>query len=86
MDDFNVCVEESTMSGFCDTFCLKSLIEDAICYRTPENSSSIDLILTDNPRSFQNYCLIEKGLSDFHRMVVTVIKTSFERLKPRVKN
>ena len=52
MDDFNVCVEESTMSGFCDTFGLKSLIEDAICYRTPENSSSIDLILTDNPRSF----------------------------------
>ena len=28
----------------------------------------------------------QDGLSDFHRMVVTVMKTSFERLKPRVIN
>ena len=39
-----------------------------------------------NPCSFQNYCVIETGLLDFHRMVVTVLKTSFERLKPTVIN
>ena len=67
--DFNVCVEEICMPGFCDTFGLKSLIKNAACYKNPENPSSIDLILTNNPRSFQNSCVIGKGLSDFHRMV-----------------
>ena len=81
---FNVCLEEISMLGFCDTFDLKSLIKDVTGYKNPENSSSIDLILTNNPLSFQNSCVIETGLSDFHRMVVTVMKTSFERLKPRV--
>ena len=33
MADFNVCMEEINMSGFCDTFGLKSLIKDATCYK-----------------------------------------------------
>ena len=82
--DFNVCVEEISMSWFCDTFGLKSLIKDATCYKNPENPSSIDLILTNDPRHFQKSCFIKTDLSDFHRTVVTVIKTSFERLKPSV--
>ena len=69
------------MSGFCDTFGLKRLIKDATCYKNRENSGSIDLILTNNPLSFQYSCVIETGLSDFHRMVVTVMETSFERLQ-----
>ena len=44
--DFNLSVEETSISGFCDTFGLKSLIKDATCYKNPEKSSSIDLILT----------------------------------------
>ena len=78
--DFNVCVEEFYMSGFYDTFDLKSLRKDATCYKT------FDLILTNNQFSFQSSCVIETGLSNFHRMVVTVMKTSFERLKSRVIN
>ena len=46
--DFNVCVDEISMSGFCDTFDLKSLIKDTTCYKNPENPSSIDLILINN--------------------------------------
>ena len=84
--DFNVCVEEISMSGFCNTFGLKSLKKGATYYKNSENPSSINLILTNNPRSFQNSCVIETGLSDFHRMVATVMKTSFERLKPRLIN
>ena len=59
------------MSGFCVTFGLKSLIKDATCYKNPENPSSIDLILTNNPCTVQNSCVIETGLSDFHRILVT---------------
>ena len=55
-------------------------------YKKTENPSIIGLILTNNPRSFLNSCVIETNLLDFHRIVVTVTKTSFERLKPRVLN
>ena len=57
--DFYVCVEQISMSGFFDTLGLKSLLKDATLYKNRENPSSIDLILTNNPRSFQNPCVIE---------------------------
>ena len=50
MGDFNVCMEEISMSGFCDTFGLKSLTKEATWCQNLENPSSIDLILTNNPR------------------------------------
>ena len=30
--------------------------------------------------------MIEAGLSDFHMMTVTVMKTTYEKLKPRIVN
>ena len=68
------------------TFGLKSFIKDSTCYKNLEKSSNIDVILTHNLRSFQNLCVIDTDLSNFHRRVVTVMKTYFERLKPSVIN
>ena len=36
--------------------------------------------------SFQNSCAFETGLSEFHRMTVTVMKMRFQNLQPRVIN
>ena len=68
----------------CHTFGLKSLIKDATCYKNPENLNSIDFTIRNNSRSFRNFCVIKTDLLDFHRMVVTVTKTLFERSKPTV--
>ena len=54
------------------------------CYKNPDRSSHIDLILTNCSRSFQNSCVIETGLSDFYKMVVTVMKTTSRKLEPRI--
>ena len=51
LGDFEVCVEDSSLSEFCDTHDLKSLIREPTCYKNPENSSCIDLILTNRPCS-----------------------------------
>ena len=72
------------MSSFCDTFDLTSLIKEPICYKNPDNPSCIDLILTSKPLRFQNSCVAETGLSDFHRMILTVTKMTLQKLKPRV--
>ena len=72
------------MKVFSDSYVFKNLMKDATCYKNPENPSCIDLILTNNPNSFQNSKVIETGLSDFHKMMVTVMKTTFEKLKPNI--
>ena len=84
--DFNVEPDSKEMSSFCDTFDLTSLIKEPTCYKNPDNLSYIDLILTNKPSSSQNSCIAETGLSDFHRMILTVTKMAFQKLKPTVIN
>ena len=84
--DFNVEANNSTMSVFSDTYNLKNLIKEPTCYKNPNKPSCIDLMLTNKPRSFKHSCVIKTGLSDFHRMIVTVMKATFEKLQPRVVN
>ena len=84
--DFNVEANNSAMSGFSDTYNLRNLIKNPTCYKNPNKTSFIDLMLTNKPRSFKHSCIIEAGWSDFHRMTVTVMKATFEKLQPRVVN
>ena len=86
IDDFNIEAGNKEMSSVCDTFDLASLIKEPTCYKNPDNPSCIDLILTNKPLSFQNSYVAETGLSDFHRMILTVTKMTFQKLKARVIN
>ena len=42
--------------------------------------------MANKPQNFQHSCVIEAGLSDFHKMPVTAMKTFFKKLQPRVVN
>ena len=68
------------MKSFCESYNLTNLIKQPTCLKNPEKPSCIDLILTNRPKSFQTTCVIETGLSDFHRMTVSVLKI----LPPRI--
>ena len=43
----------------------------------------IDLFLTNSPLCFQNTTWVFTGLSDFHKTIMTVSKTTFTNSKPR---
>ena len=73
--DFNVSIDDPHIESFCESYRFKSLIKDPTCFKNPESPSCIDLISTNNPYSFQNSWVIETGLSDFHKMIVSVTKT-----------
>ena len=77
MGDFNTEVTQTSMKVFCDSYEFKNLVKDATCYKNTENPSCIDLILTNNLSSFQNSGVVETGLYDFHKVTVTVMKTTF---------
>ena len=40
-------------------------------------------LLTNRQRSFQNSCVIDTGLSDFHKMAVTVLRSYFLKAEPK---
>ena len=83
LGDFNAGVEDSSIKDFCTSFKLTSMINKPTCFKNPEKLC-IDLILTNCPRSFQNSCVIETGLSDFHKLVVTVMKTTYKKSQPKI--
>ena len=84
MGDFNSEFKEGPIKLFCESYNLKSLIKTPTCYKNPTNPTCIDLILTNRFNSFQNSITIETGLSDFHKMTVTVMKSHFQKKGPRL--
>ena len=80
----NVCIDDETIKTFCNSYCLKSIINQPICIKNPEKTSCIDLILTNSRRSFQNTWVIQTGLSSFHQMAISAIKLHFRRLLSRL--
>ena len=84
LGDFNAGMEDSSIKIFCSNFNLTSMINKPTCYKNPDKPTCIDLILTNCPGSFQNSCVIETGLSDFHKMIVTVMKTFYQKIASRV--
>ena len=84
LGDWNSAVTEDAMANFCETYGLENLIKEPTCFKSNENPSSIDIILTNKKHSFQNSMTIETGLSDFHKMTVTVMKRYFKKKDPIV--
>ena len=86
MGDFNAGLDNAVLKEFCNLYNLISLINKATCYKNPNNPSCIDLLLTNFPENFQNSSVIERRLSDFHKIVVTVMKTNFRKFEPKIIN
>ena len=47
------------------------------------NPSCIDLFATNSKNSFINSTVVSAGISDFHKMIVTVFKTTIVKDKPK---
>ena len=84
MGDFNVDVREVNLHLFCNQYELKLLNTDTTCYKNIDNPSCIDLLLVNSAKSFECTSTIETSLSDFHKLVVTVLYEKHERMPPKV--
>ena len=60
------------------------MVNKATCNKNPDKLTCVDLILANCPRSFQNFCVVEAELSDFDKMVATVMKTSYRKSQPKI--
>ena len=79
--DFNANESEPCLSQFLYEYNAKNIVKESTCFKNVLNPSCIDLFITNSPLSFQN-TVISNGLSDFHKMVITVMKMSFKKHSP----
>ena len=81
---FNSEMSEDTMKIFCSSYNLKNLINEPTCFKKMDNPSCIDLVLTNRSPSFQKSSVIKTGLSDFHRLTMTIMNTNFQKQTPKI--
>ena len=79
LGDFNAVSSDHAFNEFCHTYHLKNLISEPTCFKNALNPSSIDVILTNRKSCFHDSKAIETGLSDHHKMILSVLKSNFEK-------
>ena len=84
LGDLNSEPTESAVKDFCEIYSCKNLIKDNTCFKNPLKPSCIDLIITNRPKNFQNSVTVETGLSDFHKMTLTVMKVFYKKQKTNI--
>ena len=70
-------------------FCLsmmqkKNIASEKAYFESKDNPSCIDLFITSSPNSLQNTSTTKKRLSDFHKMVIAILKVTFLKSKSKV--
>ena len=82
--DLNIQEKETPIKNFLDSFKARNLVRENTCFKNLENPSCIDLFLTNSFQSFIHTTTVCTGLSDFHKMIVTVLKTTFPKAKSNI--
>ena len=82
--DFNLEEEQQILKDFLFEYNAKNLVKEKTCFKSIDNPSCVDLLLTNSPCNFQNTTTISTGLSDFHKMAITVMKTTSPKAKPKI--
>ena len=76
--DFNAEDSETCLSNFRLEISAKNIVNSYTCYKSAENPSCIDLVITNTLLNFQNTVTLTTGLSGFHKMVIAIIKHCFQ--------
>ena len=82
--DFNAEMTNNYWEEFCASYNFKNLIKQPTCFKNPDNPTLIDHILTNHPKSFHSLSVYEIGLSEFHKLPLTVLKTFHVKHKPKI--
>ena len=71
---FNLTIDNKSLENFITTFDLERLIKKPTCFQS-SNPTYIDLILANKKELFKNTDVIEVGISYYHSLTVTVLKS-----------
>ena len=81
--DFNIEEADTVMSEFLFNNDSKNLVQQKTCFKITNNPSCINLFVTNSHKSFQNTITFSSGLSDFFKMILTILKSTFPKVTPK---
>ena len=81
LGDFNLKPTDPLIMTFLNEHDLINLIKNSTCFKG--EGSCIDLILINQKFSFKNSTSFEKGLSDHHHLIYSMLKTTFHKEEPK---
>ena len=77
------CDGNSHFSDLKDTYNLSNLVKLSTCFKYSKGTL-LDVILTNKPKSFQKAFVCETRLSDCHKLVATIFRSTCIKLPPKV--
>ena len=80
--DFNMIPQNTKLSDFCEINKFEHLILKPTYFKGLF-SSTIDFLLTNHKQSFKRSNLYETGISDNHKMIISVLRKTFAKGKPK---
>ena len=85
LGDFNMDVKEAGIRSIMEDNGMVNLINNPTSFKSA-NGRCIDLIMTNSKNSCFRSKTFGTGFSDFHHMVYTILKTTCDRIPPKVIN
>ena len=88
MGDLNIDISDKRkdnnnfLSDLCDTFSLQNIITGKTCHKS-NVGTSVDTMLTNRPRSFHKTSIFETGISDHHKLILSLFRSYFTRIPPK---
>ena len=88
MDDLNIDISDKTkdnnnfLSTLRDTFSLQNIITEKTCHEA-NVGTSIDIMLTNRPRSLHMISIFETRISDQHKSIISFFHSYFRRIPPK---
>ena len=76
-------LNDNHISELNDTFNLINLVKASTCFKTTRGAL-LDVLLTNQPNSLPKTGICETRLSDCHKMVFTIFRSTFIRLPPKI--
>ena len=80
--DFNLEPESPELSTFITSHSFYNHMKEKTCWKS-ENGSCIDLIISNKKLSLMNTGTCETGLSDYHLLIYTMLRTTFDKRPPK---
>ena len=88
MGDLNIDTTDKTkdtcnyLPHLWDNFSLTNIINDKACFKA-EKGTSLDVLLTNRLGSFRKTGNFEAGISNHHKMTLSVFRSYFTRISPK---
>ena len=77
-------LSSATIQKFCESYFLENMVKKPTCFKNPEKTSYIDLIITNRPGMLLNAKAYETYLSDFNKLVISIMNLSNKKRPQRM--